>query len=110
MRLSKIVCAFGATFLFSIVHALYHVHIQPNFVSTPGHSHCNLITAPSIIYVRGCSFNEVGARIFSQKPKRGSEFFLVGKGGGDQNFFAYTKGGPEKIGDQRSQTDGTPSR
>ncbi len=34
------------------------------------------------------------------------EFFHESKGG--QNFFSYAKGGPEKIGDRPSQTDGPP--
>ena len=47
-----------------------------------------------------------GDQNFSRKPKGGSTFFPVGKGG-DQNCFAYAKGGgPEKIGDRPSQTDG----
>ena len=39
-----------------------------------------------IIYVRGCSFTRGGTRIFLRMPR----------------------GGPEKIGDPRSQTDGPP--
>ena len=48
-----------------------------------------------------------GGPIFTQ-PKGGPEFFPVDKGGGDQNYFTYAKGRPEKIGDQPSQTDGPP--
>ncbi len=39
----------------------------------------------------------------------GPEFFGVVKGG-DPEIFAHAKGGPEKIDDQQSQTDGPPSR
>ena len=93
IHLSKKFHAFDATFLFSIFHALYHVHIKSYFVSTPGHSHCNLFTIHG-----GGSFNEGhgGDQNFFQKPKGGPDFFAIGQEG-DQNFFAYAKGGgPEK--------------
>ncbi len=52
----------GYIFLFTIVHALYHVHMQSYFVSIPAHSSCNLILAPNIMYVRGMSFQGGGGQ------------------------------------------------
>ena len=41
------------------------------------------------------------------KAKGGPDFFPRMQRG-DQNFFTYAKGGPEKTGDWPLQTDGSP--
>ncbi len=53
-------------------------------------------------------FGGGGTRIFSRGKSGGPKFFAVGKGGGTKFFFTYAKGGPQKIGDRPSQTDGPP--
>ncbi len=50
-----------------------------------------------------------GGPEFFPTAKGGTRIFPVGEGG-YQNFLAYVKGGPEKIGNLQSQTDAPPSR
>ncbi len=48
-------------------------------------------------------------QFFHKAKGGGPEFFAVGKGG--TRILTYAKGGPEKIGDPRSQTDApTPAK
>ncbi len=67
--------------------------ISSYFFSTLDHSHFNLITAPSIVCVRGVFFHWRGGRIFFPNQKGGPEFFRVGKGG--PKFVYVCKGGGE---------------
>ncbi len=71
------------------------------FFLTPCHSHLNLISAPSIVYVR---------EMFFDWGRGGPNFFPKAKGM-DQNFSPYVKGGPEffaagKGGDQKKMVTG----
>ncbi len=49
-----------------------------------------------------------GTKIFS-RGQRGDQNFSPEAKGMDQNFTMYAKGGPEKIADRQSQTDGPPA-
>ncbi len=99
-------CAFAATFLFTIPHNMF-IHNQ--FFSQPlEHSLSNLITAPSLVCMRGMFFHLGGDQNFFTRPGGGSRFFPH-RQRGQPIFFTYAKGvGPEKIGDRPSQTDGPP--
>ncbi len=65
-------------------------------------------TAPSIVCVRGMFIHLGGGPEFFHEAKGWTKIFPRTQRVGDQNFFTYAKGGPEKIGDRLSQTDGPP--
>ena len=85
-------------FFLSTVYAMYTcsscsylIPVLSDFFSVPHTLSFNY--CPLHCLCQGDVFSPRGGQKFFTKPKRGPDFFPVGKGG-DQNFFTYAKGGP----------------